>query len=183
MAGYRLLESRNLSQAEWFLGACLSRAQHRTAGMEAAARGDVGRIWRLACQNLVGPATTDLRGYGEQRFRVWVQGLGEHRLRRSKLDWLAQIHARDPVGERPGEGEVVGDEDRVYPVTGLEGGGTAGRKAQSEVLPPGRAGRLAGLRDTHVALHRPPTATLVHTIIDCLSFSQELYSTSRLAVR
>jgi hypothetical protein len=65
MAGYRLLESRDLSQAAGFLGACLSRAQHRTAGVEAAARRDVGRIRRLACQNLMGPATTDLRGYGE----------------------------------------------------------------------------------------------------------------------
>ena len=76
MAGHRLLESRYLSQAAGFLGACLSRAKHRTAGVEAAARGDVGRIWRLACQDLMGPAATDLRGYGEQGFRVWVQGLG-----------------------------------------------------------------------------------------------------------
>jgi len=109
MAGYRLFECRDLSQAAGFLGACLSRTQYRTAGVKAAARGDMGRIRRLACQDLVGPATTDLRGYGEQGFRVWVQGLGEHRLRRSKLDDLAQIHDRDPVGERPGEGEIVGD--------------------------------------------------------------------------
>ena len=63
MAGYRLFESRDLSQAAGFLGTCLSRAQHRTAGVEAAAQGDVGWIWRLACQNLVGPATTDLRDF------------------------------------------------------------------------------------------------------------------------
>jgi hypothetical protein len=55
----------------------------------------------------MGPAATDLRGHGEQGFRVRVQGLGEDRLRRSKLDDLAQIHDCDPVGERPGEGEVV----------------------------------------------------------------------------
>jgi hypothetical protein len=66
MAGYGLLESRDLSQAAGFLGTCLSRAQHRTAGVEAAAHRDVGRIWRLACQNLVGSATADLRGYGEK---------------------------------------------------------------------------------------------------------------------
>ena len=76
MAGHKLPEGRDLSQAAGFLGARLSRAQHRTAGVEAAAQRDVGRIWRLACQKLVGPATTDLRGYGEQGFRVWVQGLG-----------------------------------------------------------------------------------------------------------
>ena len=63
MAGHRLLEGGDLSQAAGFLGACLSRAQHRTAGVEAAAQGDVGWIWRLACQNLVGPATTDLRDF------------------------------------------------------------------------------------------------------------------------
>ena len=39
MAGYSLLEGRDLSQAARFLEARLSRAQHRTAGMEAAARG------------------------------------------------------------------------------------------------------------------------------------------------
>src|SRR5215212_1780929 len=120
MAGYRLFESRDLSQAAGFLGACLSRAQHRTAGVKAAARRDVGWIWRLACQNLVGPAAPDLRGYGEQGFRVWVQRLGEHRLCRSKLDDLAQIHDSDPVGERPGEGEVVGDEDKGHPDLVLE---------------------------------------------------------------
>src|SRR5688500_2721081 len=120
MAEYRLLESRDLSQAAGFLRACLSRAQHRTAGVEAAARGDVGRIWRLACQNLMGPATTDLRSYGEQGFRIGMQGLGEHRLRRPKLDDLAQIHDCDPVGKRPGEGEVVGDEDQGHPDLVLE---------------------------------------------------------------
>ena len=66
MAGYRPFENRYLSQAARFLGARLSGAQHRTAGVEAAARGDVGGIWRLACQDLMGPAATDLRGYGEQ---------------------------------------------------------------------------------------------------------------------
>ena len=75
MVGHRLCESRDLSQAAGFLGACLSRAQHRTAGVEAAAGGDVGGIWRLARKDLMGPATPDLRGYGEQGFRVWVQGL------------------------------------------------------------------------------------------------------------
>jgi hypothetical protein len=62
MAGHRLLERRDLSQAARFLGASLSRAQHRTAGMEAAARGDVGRIRRLAGQNLMGPATRPTSG-------------------------------------------------------------------------------------------------------------------------
>ena len=120
MARLRLLESRDLSQAAGFLGACLSRAQHRTAGVETATGGDVGWIRRFACQDFVGPAMTYLRGYGEQGFRVGVQGLGEHRLRRSKLDDLAQIHDRDPVGERPGEGEVVGDEDERHPELVLE---------------------------------------------------------------
>jgi hypothetical protein len=82
--------------------------------VEAAARRDVDWIRRLAFQNLMGPAVTDLRGYGEQGFRVWVQGLGEHRLSRSELDDLTQVHDRDPVGERPGEGEVVGDEDQGH---------------------------------------------------------------------
>ncbi len=56
MAGHRLFESRNLSQAAGFLGACLSRAQHRTAGMETATSRDVSRVLRLAGQNLMGPA-------------------------------------------------------------------------------------------------------------------------------
>jgi len=120
MARHQRFESRDLSQAAGFLGACLSRAQHRTAGVEAAARGDVGRIRRLARQDLMGPATTDLRGYGEQGFRIGVQGLGEHRLHRPELDDLAQIHDRDPVRERPGEGEVVGDKDQGHPELVLE---------------------------------------------------------------
>ena len=53
---------------------------------------------------------------------------------------VAQIHARDPVGERPGEGEVVGDEDRVYPVTGLEGGGTAAAESAARGLASGSGG-------------------------------------------
>ena len=110
MSGHRLFESRDLSQAAGFLGACLSRAQHRTAGVEAAARGDVGRIRRLAGQDLMGPAATDLRSHGEQGFRVRVQGLGEHRLRRSKLDDLAQIHDCDPVADMLDNAQVMRDE-------------------------------------------------------------------------
>ena len=112
MAGYRLLESRDLSQAAGFLRACLSRAQHRTAGVEAAAWGDVSRIWRLACQNLVGPATTDLR-----------------------------------------EGARVAAGDRTLePLKDLK------RSCGADTV--------SGVRYTHVALHRPPAATLVHTLID-----------------
>jgi len=66
MVGHRLFEDRHLSQAAGFLGARLSGAQHRTAGVEAAARGDVGWIRRFARKDFMGPAMTDLRGYGEQ---------------------------------------------------------------------------------------------------------------------
>ena len=100
MAG-RGPRGRDLSQAAGFLGPA-SPAQHRTAGWKR----QPGGMWAGSGgspSKLMGPAATDLRGYGEQGFRVGVQGFGEHRLRRSKLDDLAQVHDRDPVGERPGE--------------------------------------------------------------------------------
>ena len=39
---------------------------------------------------------------------------------RPELDYLAQVHYGDPVGYRPGEGEVVGDEDEGHPDLVLE---------------------------------------------------------------
>jgi hypothetical protein len=60
----KFFEYRHVSEATGFLGARFSRAQHRTAGVEAAAGGDVGRVGGFAAQDLVGATTADLGGYG-----------------------------------------------------------------------------------------------------------------------
>src|SRR3954470_21816931 len=70
MAGHMLFENRDLAQATGFLGPGHTRAQHRTKWVEAAARGDVGRIGGFAAQDLVRATTTDLGGHGEQGFGV-----------------------------------------------------------------------------------------------------------------
>lgn len=70
VARHWLFEDWHLLQAADFLGARLSRAQDRAAGVKAASCWNVGRVRWLACQDLVRLATTDLGGYGKQGFRV-----------------------------------------------------------------------------------------------------------------
>jgi hypothetical protein len=57
----------------------------------------------------------DLGGYGEQGLCVGVEGIGEDLLDWPDLHDLAQVHDGDPVGNGPGEGEVVGDENEGHP--------------------------------------------------------------------
>jgi hypothetical protein len=104
-----------LAQATGFIGASFSRAQHRAAGVEAAARRDVGRVGGFAAQHFVLATTPDLGCYGEQGLRVGVQGVGEDLPDRADLHDLTQVHDGDPIGYGPGEGEVVGDENERRP--------------------------------------------------------------------
>ena len=56
----------------------------------------------------------------DQRLRVGMLRALDHVDRRSLLDDPAQIHDRDPVAQRPGEAEVVGDEDQRQVAAPLE---------------------------------------------------------------
>ena len=70
VAGDKFFEDGDLFQAAGFLGAHLSRAQYWTPGVEAAAGWNIRRVRGFAGQDLVGPAATDPRGYGDQGSRV-----------------------------------------------------------------------------------------------------------------
>ena len=48
----------------------------------------------------------------EQRARVRVRGLAEHRVPRAELDDLPRVHDGDPVGDVGHDGQVVGDVER-----------------------------------------------------------------------
>ena len=88
----------------------LARGQRRAARVEAAARRDPGRVGDLAAQHdRLEPL--HLRYDGQQRLRVGVLGRGQHLLGRPGLDDPAEVHHRDPVGDVPGQPEVVGDHE------------------------------------------------------------------------
>src|SRR5215212_542762 len=82
--------------------------------MEAAAGRYVGRVWGLAREDLLDPTVPDLGGYGQQGAGVGVEGVCEDLLGRAQLDHLAEVHDGDAVGQRPGEGQVVGDQDQRH---------------------------------------------------------------------
>ncbi len=53
----------------------------------------------------------DLGHDGEQRLGVGVLRVAEHLLGGAGLDDAAEVHHRDPVGDVPGQAEVVGDHE------------------------------------------------------------------------
>ncbi len=82
--------------------------ERRAARVEAAAGRDPGRVGDLAAQHdRLEPL--HLRHHREQRPRVGVAGRAEHLLGRAGLDDPAEVHHRDPVGDVPGQAQVVGD--------------------------------------------------------------------------
>ena len=86
-----------------------ARGQGRAAGVEAAAARDPGRVGRLAGEDL-GLQVVDLGDHREQRPGVGMAGVGQHGLGRALLDDPAQVHDGQPVGDVPGQAEVVGDD-------------------------------------------------------------------------
>jgi hypothetical protein len=87
----------------------LAGGQGRAAGVEAAAAGDQGRVGRLAGEDLL-LDVVDLGDDRQQGPGVGVAGVGQHGLGRALLDDAAQVHHGQPVGDVPGEAEVVGDD-------------------------------------------------------------------------
>jgi hypothetical protein len=86
-----------------------ARGQRRAAGVEAAAARDQGGVGGLAGEDLV-LQVVDLGHDREQGPGVGVAGGGQDGLGRSLLDDPAQVHDGQPVGDVPGQAEVVGDD-------------------------------------------------------------------------
>ena len=118
----------------------------RAARVEAAPgghRGRVGQLARSSSSRCPPPPAGGNRDRGDQRLRVGVLGALDHVDGRALLDDPPQVHDRDPVAERPGEAEVVGDEDQRQ-VRGAAGA-PAGRRG-SAPAPRRRASRPARRR-------------------------------------
>ena len=95
--------------------------RHRAARMEAAARRDVRGVGRLALEDR--PRRARVPGVGRigrrrdrhERLGVRVARRADDRLGRPDLHDLAEVHDRDPVGDDPGQRQVVGDEQVGQP--------------------------------------------------------------------
>ena len=71
----------------------------------------------------------------EQRPRVRVRRLGQHLLRRPDLDDAAQVHHRDPVGDRPRQAQVVRDDQDADPSTRPAASAAAGGSRRAPTRP------------------------------------------------
>ena len=88
--------------------------QGRAARVEPAAAGDPGRVGHLALEHdRLDPL--DLRHDRQQGPGVRVLRRLQDLLGRAALDDPAEVHHRDPVGDVPGQPEVVGDDDDAEP--------------------------------------------------------------------
>jgi hypothetical protein len=106
-----VLERWDVAATVGFVGAGFAGLHDGAAGVEAAAWGDVSGVRGLAGEDLLGAAAAYLWGYGEEGAGVGVEWIGEDSLGRSELDDLAEVHYGHAVCERPGEGQVMGDQN------------------------------------------------------------------------
>ena len=97
------------------LVATARRLHERAARVEAGARpaGSRGSADRPARESRVcsAPPPVGDRNRREQRQRVRVERVVVQVVGRRDLDDLAEVHHRDPVGDMPDDGQVVGDEE------------------------------------------------------------------------
>ena len=98
--------STRCSSWSW-LGA--NRERRRASRVIRAAARRVERARQLALR--LRRLAAEVGNGGEQRPRVRVSGFARHLLGGPDLDDPAEVHDGDPVGDEPGDGEVVGDED------------------------------------------------------------------------
>ena len=91
----------------------------RAARVEAAAARDAGRVGDLAGEH-DRLELLDLGDDGQQRLRVGVPRAAQHLLGGAALDDAAEVHHRDPVGDVPGQAEVVGHHDDAQPEVGAQ---------------------------------------------------------------
>ena len=86
----------------------------RTAGVETTTGGHVGGVGKLAAEQLspAAAARGRHRHSVDQRLRVGMLRALDHVGREPALDHPPEVHDRDPVAQRPGEAEVVGDEQQ-----------------------------------------------------------------------
>src|ERR1044071_8182830 len=89
------------------------RFGERTARVEAAARGRVDRVWRIAGNRRLvdAPARVHRRTRREQCPRVRVARLLEHRVDRAEFDDSSEIHDQNPVADMAHDAEIVADKD------------------------------------------------------------------------
>ena len=88
--------------------------ERRAARVEPAAAGDPGRVGHLALEH-DRREPLDLGHDREQRPGVGVPRRLEDLLGGAALDDPAEVHDRDPVGDVPGQAQVVGDHDDPEP--------------------------------------------------------------------
>ena len=86
-------------------------------GWKRHPRRDARCVGQLAREDLATPprAGARRRRDRQERTRVRVLRGAEHLRGRALLDHAAEVHHRNPVAERPGEADVVGDEDQREP--------------------------------------------------------------------
>src|SRR5580698_6546216 len=87
-------------------------AQARASRVEPAARGNAGRVRRLARQRTDRVLAARVRQYREQRPGIGVPRPEQHLAHRADLYDPAQVHHGHPVSDVPGHAEVVADDER-----------------------------------------------------------------------
>lgn len=99
-----MLERWDVAATVGFVGAGFAGLHDGTAGVEAAAWGDVSGVRGLAGEDLLGAAAAYLWGYGEEGAGVGVEWIGEDSLGRSEL---AAACALDQGGHVRGSGQHI----------------------------------------------------------------------------
>jgi hypothetical protein len=112
MAGTELQEGRDLSPASILLTERQRTARRhlRTARVKPAPRRDPGWIGRLPGQDAAsGQVAVPLGGHLQEGSGIGMEGPGQNLFGRAELDDLPQVHDGHPIGQGPGQAEVVGD--------------------------------------------------------------------------
>ena len=94
--------------------------QGRAARVEPAAAGDPRRVGHLAGEHHR-LHVVDLGDDRQQRAGVGVLRVAQHVLGGAGLDDAAEVHHRDPVGDVPGQAEVVGDDEHAETEVATQG--------------------------------------------------------------
>src|SRR5262245_25125845 len=96
---------------------CLGTGSHsiRTAGREAASRGQAAQVGRRAWDSLNTSATlVTNNGRGQHTSRIWMQRALEHGLDAARLHHATGIHHGDSVRNLCDYPEVMGDENHPH---------------------------------------------------------------------
>jgi|GEM_PF-3471748 len=107
-----MMSPPNFNNRRLFMTAAIKRP--RTSGMEAATLRQVSRTWHLPTQHFNSTPLSDIsnprRGI-PQGNGIRVLGVQGNVVSAADLNYPAEIHHRDSVGNQPSKRQVVSDEE------------------------------------------------------------------------